>query len=329
MSLSREQLRKALAAHGPLVRVVVAEVQGSAPREVGAAMLVWPGGQAGSIGGGALEHEAAGTARAMLAAGAARRFERMILGPDRGQCCGGAVALVFERWDAAGLEAHGGPLLARPVAPDAPAEPPLAVRRAQAQARSGQAPAQTFLAEGWLVEPVDPPAAPVWIWGAGHVGRALVGVLAPLPGLSLTWLDTAPERFPAAPEGVKTLARADLVGAAKAAPGAAWHLVLTHSHALDFALCAALLGQGFGGLGLIGSRTKWARFRKRLIAAGHAPAAVDRIQCPVGETRAGKHPQAIAISIAHALLMDLGGQRAGRGLAGSEGEGDDGRALEA
>ena len=65
-------LRKAVADHGPVARVVIADVKGSSPREVGAAMLVWAGGQAGTIGGGALEWQAATRARAMLGAGGTR-----------------------------------------------------------------------------------------------------------------------------------------------------------------------------------------------------------------------------------------------------------------
>ncbi|MGB5870311.1 MAG: XdhC family protein, partial [Albidovulum sp.] len=57
MSFARTEVQAAIAAHGPVIRVVVAEVAGSAPREVGASMLVWATGQQGTIGGGALEYE--------------------------------------------------------------------------------------------------------------------------------------------------------------------------------------------------------------------------------------------------------------------------------
>ena len=68
MSLDLEALTAAVARHGRVARVVVAAVQGSAPREPGAAMLVWRDGQAGTIGGGALEWRALGFAAAALAA---------------------------------------------------------------------------------------------------------------------------------------------------------------------------------------------------------------------------------------------------------------------
>jgi xanthine dehydrogenase accessory factor len=86
------------------------------------------------------------------------------------------------------------------------------------------------------------------------------------------------------------------------APQGAEHLVLTYSHALDLELCHRLLGRGFGGLGLIGSATKWARFRARLAALGHGAAAIDRIDCPIGDPGLGKYPQAIAIGVAANLL---------------------------
>jgi xanthine dehydrogenase accessory factor len=91
---------------------------------------------------------------------------------------------------------------------------------------------------------------------------------------------------------------ADLV----AAPPEAEHLILTYSHALDLELCHRLLGHGFASCGLIGSRTKWARFRSRLAALGHGEASVARIRCPIGDPTLGKHPQAIAVGVAQEVL---------------------------
>ncbi|EPX76367.1 XdhC protein (assists in molybdopterin insertion into xanthine dehydrogenase) [Salipiger mucosus DSM 16094] len=85
--------------------------------------------------------------------------------------------------------------------------------------------------------------------------------------------------------------------------------MLTYSHEIDFALCHALLEHGFGFAGLIGSDTKWSRFRKRLRQLGHADAQIDRICCPIGQKSLGKHPQAIAIGVAAQLL----GQETGDG----------------
>lgn len=144
----------------------------------------------------------------------------------------------------------------------------------------------------------------LWVWGAGHVGRALIHTLAPLPHLALTWVDTAPARFPdTIPEGVTPLVAVDPPRAMIHAPRAAHHLILTYSHEIDLALCHAALGHGFASCGLIGSATKWARFRKRLSALGHADAQISRIDCPIGDPDLGKHPQAIAVGVAARLLQ--------------------------
>lgn len=287
-------LEAAIALHGPVVRVVVAAVKGSSPREVGAAMLVWPGGQSGTIGGGALEFEAAARARDLLATGGVR-LDRAALGPDLGQCCGGVVTLLSEVY----ATLPEGPVVARALDGSAM---PLAVKRMLAAARGqGVLPAAQML-QGWMVEPVAAPARDLWVWGAGHVGRAVVSVLAPLPDFAITWVDFEAERFPDLPEGVRALPVADPARAVALAPPEAAHLILTYSHALDLELCHRLLQRGFGFCGLIGSASKWARFRSRLAALGHAPQAIARLTCPIGTPAHGKHPQAIALGAAVQLL---------------------------
>lgn len=308
-------LRDAVARHGRVARVVVAAVDGSSPREVGAAMLVWADGQDGTIGGGALEWQATVRARALLAGGGTggdtgtperpvTRLDRIPLGPQLGQCCGGMVSVLTELHDAATLAALGAPaLIARPVGARAPDEAPLAIRRLTARARSeGVMPAPALI-HGWMVEPVVQPSHAVVLWGAGHVGRALVHVLAPLPGFRLTWIDTAASRFPdTLPPGVTRLCDGAPVRLVAQTPRNASHLVVTFSHTLDLELCHALLGHGFGWCGLIGSATKWKRFRARLLRLGHESAAIDRITCPIGEPALGKHPAAIAVGVAAQLL---------------------------
>lgn len=290
-------LSQAIAVHGRVARVVIAAHDGSSPREVGASMLVWDRGQSGTIGGGALEFEAVGKARAMLAVGG-RAVERVALGPSLGQCCGGAVTLWTEVFAAVPKAVAG--VVARGVG-----EMPLAVKRVLAAARGqGVKPAPGLVA-GWLVEPVAEAERQVWIWGAGHVGRALVAVLAPLPGIAITWVDTGPERFPEViPEGVTPVWAERPEALVAHAPGAAEHLIVTYSHALDLELCHRLLGRGFGWLGLIGSATKWARFRSRLKDLGHSGPAIGQIVCPIGDVSLGKHPQAIAIGVGLQLLKN-------------------------
>ena len=292
-------LASAIAAHGPVARVVVASVNGSAPREVGAAMLVWHGGQHGTIGGGALEFAAA--ARAMLANGSKLRCDAVPLGPNLGQCCGGAVHLLTEVFHTSPAD---GLVFARPIWADA-GPMPLAIARAQAEARRGQK-VQAGLHQGWFIEPFSAPKTPVWVWGAGHVGRAIISVMAPLPDVDITWVDTDLARFPdVIADGVRALPAADITRAIALAPADTHHVILTFSHALDLALCDGLLRHGFADCGVIGSATKWARFRARLAALGHSAADISRIICPIGERSLGKHPQAIAIGVAARMMAQM------------------------
>jgi xanthine dehydrogenase accessory factor len=301
----RAALAAAIAAHGPVARVVVAQVQGSAPREVGAAMLVWQAGQSGTIGGGALEYQAAAVARACLQKAAGPRVDTIPLGPDLGQCCGGAVKLVTEVF--AALPDEGAAYARAVQGAQVPLRlpMPLPIARAMARARRGESGSFLF-ADGWLLEPYAVQKTDVWIWGAGHVGRALVQVLAPLPDVAITWVDTDLARFPEfIPDGVRALPAPDLPRAIALAPMGAHHVILTFSHALDLALCHGLLLHGFAQCGLIGSATKWARFRSRLAQAGHSPAEILRITCPIGDPALGKHPQAIAIGVGARMMAEM------------------------
>src|SRR5690606_18654115 len=219
--------------------------------------------------------------------------------PALGQCCGGAVNLVSHLLDAEALAAMEG----KTAVATGPGDMPLGVRRLLSDARGKGQVSSARLVEDWLVEPVAVARRQLWIWGAGHVGRAMVSVLAPLPELEITWVDTGRDRFPdEIPEDVTPVWTATPEPSAPHAPRHADHLIVTYSHALDLELCHRLLTRGFGWLGLIGSATKWARFRSRLRALGHQPLAIDRITCPIGDRSLGKHPQAIAIGVAVQLM---------------------------
>ena len=297
----KNELQDAVAKHGKVARVVISAFDGSSPRETGAAMLVWRGGQSGTIGGGALEWQATQDARALLANGHRTRLDRVPLGPALGQCCGGAVTLLTEVYDVAALASLPEDVVARPVDGR---DMPLAVKRLLANARGMGTLPQAQLLQGWFIEPVSRPQRQLWVWGAGHVGRALVGVLAPLPDLEITWVDVALDRFPAViPAHVRALPVPNPADAVALAPRSAEHLILTYSHALDLDLCHRLLTHGFAHAGLIGSATKWARFRSRLAALGHIPVQIARIQCPIGDPALGKHPQHIAIGVAVTFLQ--------------------------
>ncbi len=297
MGFDLEALREAVKTHGKVTRVVIAAIKGSSPREVGTAMLAWRDGQSGTIGGGTLEFQAAEAARTQSQPAS---LTHHALGPELGQCCGGAVSLFSEVFDLKAVEALDDTVIARSASAG---EMPLSVKRLLATARGQGIAPEPQLIDGWMVEPIHKPTRNLWIWGAGHVGRALVDVLSPLPDIAITWVDTGPERFPASvPTGVTTVPATKPAELVRHAPPDAEHLVLTYSHNLDLELCNRLLSHDFRFAGLIGSATKWARFRSRLAALGHSPEQISRITCPIGDPALGKHPQMIAVGVAAQLL---------------------------
>jgi xanthine/CO dehydrogenase XdhC/CoxF family maturation factor len=116
------------------------------------------------------------------------------------------------------------------------------------------------------------------------------------------FLDDADNRFPTfMSDGVRKLPAADMPRLATRAERQADHLIFTYSHDIDLALCDALLRRRVRSIGLIGSATKWARFRARLSDLGHAMDEIDRISCPIGDKSLGKAPEAIAAGVLSAL----------------------------
>jgi xanthine dehydrogenase accessory factor len=305
----------------PAVLVTVARTEGSVPREAGTKMLVTASAQYDTVGGGHLEHKALAIARTLLATpGSTGQLQRFPLGPGLGQCCGGVVWLLFEPVGAA-LTAVMTALRARPredfwrlvpldgaptsllididghaLAGAAP-EPP-------ADARTVQQTQIVIKASGrsWLIDPILAPRAHLLLFGAGHVGTALVRALAELP-CSVTWIDEREDMFPATlPPNVTVEATDTPEACVAAAPPNASYLVMTHSHALDQRLCEAILRrEQVGWFGLIGSQTKRAQFSHRLRDLGLDASGM---VCPIGLPGIiNKAPAAIAASVAAQLLM--------------------------
>jgi xanthine dehydrogenase accessory factor len=301
-----ESLSRILLADSSAVRVVVAATRGSAPRERGACMLVSAAKVEGTIGGGHLEFRAIEIARGMLGRRepGATRLDRFALGATLGQCCGGAVELWFERYGSEDRDFVSQALRAREADPEA-----LLITRMEPLLRTiaTQAPAGAD-----LVERLQPALAPLWLFGAGHVGNALVPVLAALP-FRVTWVDSREDAFPAAiPANVSMLCSDAPEAEVAAAPPAAFYLVMTHSHELDYAIVRAILGREFAWAGLIGSATKAKRFMQRLARQGVAPERIARLVCPIGIAGIeSKLPGAIAVAVAAQLQQALEARAAG------------------
>lgn len=255
------------------VLVTVDAARGSVPREEGAWMAVFANAVLGTIGGGHLEHEAVREARIRFQGtqgggdGAADSSLRFALGPSLGQCCGGEVRLRLQRVSAADSQR-------------------LAVR-------------------------LRPRLCPVALFGGGHVGRALVRVMSDLP-FGVHWIDSRDEVFPKdLPENVLA-EHSDPVQAAvpDLEPGSRV-LIMSFSHAEDLdVLAACLLRQrqqaDLPFLGLIGSQTKWATFRRRLRERGFDESEMAHVTCPIGVPGVvGKQPEVIAVAVAAQLLQTL------------------------
>ncbi|ASM71151.1 MULTISPECIES: xanthine dehydrogenase accessory protein XdhC [Roseobacteraceae] len=297
-------LAAAIDARGRVVRIVLADVRGSAPRAAGTSMLVWADGLAGTIGGGRLELEAIRHARDMLDQNAPpARVEKLALGPTLNQCCGGAVVLVLEWFDAArfrAIDTSFAGIWARRVS--GTQDIPAPMQRACARTANGDTPLRIMLQSGWMAESLWQAHQQVVIYGAGHVGRALAGVLHGLQQYDVLVSDVRKDELAQLPQ---TIARTDAISSdvLTGADDTAAHYIMTPEHDHDLELCHHLLGRDFAFAGLIGSATKWARFRTRLAALGHATARIDRITCPIGDPTLGKHPQAIAVGAAAQLLL--------------------------
>ena len=270
----------------PCVWVCVSDAKGSVPRERGAMMVVTSERASGTIGGGHLELKAIEFARELIALKKTTATRRHFpLGPALGQCCGGNVDVAFlpvcesDRADLMQLqmiEQHGGRYVIERVL-DTGAQ---------------------------LLLPLDFAPWHIWVFGAGHVGQAIVQVLATLP-CQVRWIDGRDAVFPQnLPENVRVIETDDPAAEVCAIPALADVLVLTHSHALDLDICLELIKRDdLAYIGLIGSETKATTFRRRFEQRGYAGAELARIICPIGQTQLkSKHPGVIAVGVAADLI---------------------------
>ena len=253
--------------------VTVAEAKGSAPRGAGTAMVVTADTAYGTIGGGRLEQDAMARARELLAGGTAP-----------------ALRLNMALGPALGQCCGGN--VALDLAP-LNRDSVVALRTREAMER-----------EDWPL---------VAVFGAGHVGTALVAALGPLP-CRVLWLDDRADYLPeAGADDTEVRLTRDPAAVIDELPGGAYAVVMSHSHDLDFAICEkALARDDLRFVGLIGSKTKKAQLVSRLAAAGASDVAIGRLTCPIGVVGDGdkardKSPAVIAALTAAQLLLMFDG----------------------
>lgn len=291
----------------PLAMVSVVGAQGSTPRELGARMLVWPDRFSGTIGGGSLERQGLEQARRLLAQDARRHaLQDYPLGPLLGQCCGGHVRLLVERVDAESLGWLEPAAAARtPFALTAKFEAGAMRRMVGGPGPHGSDGPRTPIAEVRCLSETIRPALPrLAIFGAGHVAQAVARAFAPLP-FHLDWLASREDLRPEAGGTQATILSEDeLAEAVEAAPAGTMVAIFTHSHDLDYRLArAALARPDLAYVGLIGSRTKRARFERRFRDDGLGDTDLARLTCPIGIAELkSKEPAVIAVALAAQLL---------------------------
>ena len=288
--------------------ISVVKVEGSAPREVGARMVIQKdAGFFGTIGGGRLEYETLAVADHALSVETPSASLRVWpLGPNLGQCCGGSVTTLIETFDSVDLAEI------RELAAAEEAGPFLALSRMTKGGRiarkivdraPGGVGGAAFSAEQF-VERFGEVGETVLLFGAGHVGRAVVLALSQLP-FSVRWIDSRSDQFPDyVPANVVTVRTDEPEREIDLAPSGAFVLIMTHSHPLDYSIAASALRRAdLGFVGLIGSVTKRARFASQARQLGLSEQQIARLVCPIGLPEIkGKQPSIIAASVAAQLL---------------------------
>ncbi len=303
------------------VVVTVIAVDGSVPREIGATMIVSDDQETGTIGGGNLEYSAIARARELLTEPHSIEphsieCQRVALGPSLGQCCGGRVELLYERVSLKSCWLQA--LAMQPVdqvsddrwlfrcldslesfvaLPTDDVARSIELRSCAGISQAGDD------GKRWFCQPVRPDLPDIWIFGAGHVGQSVVEQLSLLP-CRISWFDHRQEWLSHRPEldvrRVLTDAPADEVAAAAAN---AYFVVMTHSHAVDFDICYAVLQrEQFAWLGLIGSITKRQTFTNRLRQRGIPEGLIEQMACPLGNLPLRSSlPSIIALNLAAEL----------------------------
>lgn len=320
-----DELSDLTAAGERVVLVTVAGIRGSAPREVGAKMIVAESETIGTIGGGQLEFQCTRLACDMLGDDETPSLRKFPLGASMGQCCGGVVDILFEPMSS-GLPAwlrdlralHGQREPAVVVtqlegaagkcvitAQGVYGETGTAANEVVARAREGLETGRTaHRIDDWFFEDIVGTDLNIAVFGAGHVGTAVVRCLSALDS-NVRWVDGRRNIFRNTPANVRAIESPDPALEAAAMPAQSCYLVMTHSHALDFEICDRILRRADATYcGLIGSLSKRRRFEKRFRAQGMQERDLERLVCPIGvQGISGKKPAEIAVAAAAEVLQ--------------------------
>lgn len=311
--------------------VTVAGVRGSAPREIGAKMIVTARETIGTIGGGQLEHQCTQIAFEQMqntgAYGGQRLQRRFPLGTNCGQCCGGVVDILFERiasssiaWlkELKRLHDERRPVVVVTPLMEGTGKYLVTEDRCIHSADEVSCPGDVIatarqiiidnggaqLLDNFLLEPVLETDFHIALFGAGHVGAATVDVLSKLD-CRVRWIDSRRNIFPAhLPDSVTAVESANPAREVAAMPQGTNYLVMTHSHPLDYEICEQVLQRGdFAYCGLIGSMSKRRRYERAMRKLGISDLLLKRLTCPIGVSGiASKKPADIAVAVAAELL---------------------------
>jgi len=309
----------------PVALITQCAAEGSTPRELGVRMAVTHHKVHGTIGGGNLEHLAIDQARRLLADPEHQvLLQDHPLDPLLAQCCGGHVRLLIESLSPADNDwlsacqsaAEDGKTIFLHTALTQ-----TTPRKSVILSAPGPASFSFFDQQGDGLEEIRPPLVqctemverfgqkrpPLWLYGAGHVGRATAEIMAHTI-FEVTCFDSREEERALLPDGIAVRDLEPVDQIVSSAPDDCYHVVFTHSHELDYAVVSRVLSRGrVAYLGLIGSQTKRSRFLSRLRKDGHDELSLERLTSPIGTPGiASKAPEAVAISVAHQLLSLLG-----------------------
>jgi len=321
-----DELSDLTAANEYVVMVTIAGIRGSAPREVGARMIVTTSEGIGTIGGGQLEHQCTRIAVGMLGGDESASVRTFPLGAAMGQCCGGVVDVLFEpmstglpEWlrdlralygqrEKAALLTHIGSKSKFVFSERRPYQheslPEAVAVRANEMLSAGNLGAGGERVDDWYIDTIIGTDFNVAVFGAGHVGTAVVAALSQLD-CNIRWIDSRRNIFRSTSPNVRAIESPEPALEVAAMPAGSLYLVMTHSHAIDFEICDRILRRSdVEYCGLIGSRSKRRRFEKRYRQQGMRQEIFDTLICPIGiDGISGKKPAEIAVAAAAEVLQ--------------------------